>query len=86
MISINDLLKINNNYKLFIVKVDIEGFEENLFLSNTSWIDNCMLIIIELHDWMIPKKANSLNFLKTISKYKRDFIYRNENIFSIKND
>ena len=55
MVSINDLLKINNNYKLFIVKVDIEGFEQNLFLSNTNWIDNCMLIIIELHDWMIPK-------------------------------
>ena len=86
MISINDILKKNKKYKLFIVKIDIEGFEKNLFSNNTNWINDTMLMIIELHDWMLPKKANSLNFLKSISKYNRDFIYKNENIFSIKID
>ena len=61
--------------RLFITKIDIEGFEDDLFSSNTDWIDDCLLLIIELHDWMMPKTANSNNFLKAISAKKRDFVY-----------
>ena len=69
----------------FIIKIDIEGFEENLFEKNTEWLDVCPLLIIELHDWMLPKQATSHNFLQAISQKNRDFIYRNENVFSISN-
>ena len=85
MVNIDQLLKENNDGSLFIVKVDIEGFEENLFSQNTEWIDDCMLLIIELHDWMLPASANSQNFLQVISHKNRDFVYRGENIFSIRN-
>ncbi|SFN41236.1 methyltransferase, FkbM family [Variovorax sp. OV329] len=69
----------------FIIKIDIEGFEENLFEKNTEWLDAFPLLIIELHDWMLPKQATSHNFLQAISQKNRDFIYRNENVFSISN-
>jgi FkbM family methyltransferase len=69
----------------FIVKVDIEGFEKELFSRNTGWMDNLPLLIIELHDWMLPKSSNSNNFLKAVSEKSRDFVYINENIFSINN-
>jgi hypothetical protein len=83
----NTLLKQQrfNDTTPFIVKIDIEGFEENLFEKNTEWLDKFPLLIIELHDWMIPKSANSQNFLRCVSKLNRDFIYINENVFSIKN-
>jgi len=69
----------------YIVKIDIEGGEDELFSSNTEWVSATPLIIIELHDWMLPGKSSSRNFLKCISNLNRDFVYLNENIFSIDN-
>ena len=85
MVNMDQLLKENKDGSLFIVKIDIEGFEENLFSQNTEWIDDCMLLIIELHDWLLPGSANSSNFLQAISSKNRDFVHRGENIFSIRN-
>lgn len=86
MISIEGIEEEYGDCTLFLVKVDIEGFEHNLFSSNTNWIDRCAILIIELHDWMLPKSANSANFLKAVSDRDRDFVFRGENVFSIKND
>jgi len=70
----------------FIVKIDIEGFEKDLFSANTEWVNQFELLVMEMHDWMLPKTANSNNFLRCISQYNRDFLYIGENVFSIKND
>jgi FkbM family methyltransferase len=70
---------------LFIVKIDIEGGEAHLFETNFEWIDRAMLIIVELHDWLMPGSANSQNCLKALSQYPRDFVFRGENLFSIRN-
>ena len=86
ILTINDIYKEYQNCLPFIVKIDIEGFEKNLFESNTDWIKITPLIIIETHDWMIPGVANSRNFLKAISCENRDFVHKGENIFSISND
>lgn len=87
MLSVNSILKkySDENTVPFLVKIDIEGFEKNLFSSATQWVDQFTLLIIELHDWMLPNTANSSGFLKCISQLNRDFVYRGENIFSIKN-
>ena len=77
--------KVFNGYVPFIVKIDIEGGEEQLFSQNCEWINAFPLIIIELHDWLIPKKMTSKPFLKFISAQDRDFVYIGENIFSISN-
>jgi FkbM family methyltransferase len=87
IISVNSILKnLEEDIIPFIIKIDIEGFENELFSKNTEWIDNFPIIIIELHDWMLPKISNSGNFLSSISKKNRDFLYSGENIFSIKNE
>ena len=84
--TVNDLLRKHSvNTAPFIIKIDIEGFESDLFERNIEWIESFPIIIIELHDWMLPKSNNSLNFLKAISAHKRDFVYKGENVFSIKN-
>lgn len=72
-------------YAPFIVKIDIEGFEANLFSDNCEWIDLFPLLIIELHDWLLPGQANSRAFLRQIAQRDRDFVFRGENVFSISN-
>lgn len=69
----------------FIVKIDIEGAEDELFSSSLQWLEQTPLLIIELHDWLMPKRQTSNNFLKAISQLDRDFVYIGENVFSIDN-
>lgn len=88
MISIDSVIKDHldeDNFFLFIIKIDIEGGEEDLFKKNIEWVNKTPKIIIELHDWHMPKQKTSKNFLQTISKQDRDFIISGENIFSINN-
>jgi len=70
----------------FIIKIDIEGYENKLFSSNTEWIDQFPVIIIEPHDWMLPSSANFSTFIKAIADKDRDFVIIGENIFSIQNN
>jgi FkbM family methyltransferase len=67
--------------ELLIVKVDIEGAEADLFAENCSWMDVFPCIIIELHDWMLPRERSSSNFLKQVASRNFDFLHRGENIF-----
>ncbi len=81
----------NSDYFPFLIKIDIEGYEKDLFLSNYDWIDKFKVIIIEFHDWMIPGKYNSYNFLNALveimkKKNKRDNLITGENFISIRID
>ena len=67
----------------FIVNIDIEGFEGDLFACNTDWIDSVPLIFVELHDWILPGQLTSANFLKAVASRRRDFVMRGENVISI---
>jgi hypothetical protein len=44
------------------------------------------ILIVELHDWLLPKQSTSGPFLECISKMKRDFVYIGEDIYSIAHD
>jgi FkbM family methyltransferase len=80
---INDL---DDNFVPFIIKIDIEGGEKDLFKKNTEWIDKFKIIIIEPHDWLYEGGLTMKNFLNKIGNLDRDFIILNENIVSIKNN
>jgi FkbM family methyltransferase len=70
-----------NGMTPFIFKIDIEGAEAELFQDNVSWMNKFPLIVIELHDWMLPFSGSSKNFLKSVCQYDFDFIHRGENVF-----
>lgn len=86
MVAINKLLDKYSDHQLFLTKIDIEGFEDELFSQNTDWVEKSYVLIVELHDWMLPTEANSRNFLKTVANLDRDFVFRAENVFSISNE
>lgn len=69
----------------FICKIDIEGGEAELFRRNYSWLGRFPLVIIELHDWLLPGEGNSRNFLKAALEFDFDFVYRGENLFCFNN-
>jgi FkbM family methyltransferase len=83
--TINQLLK-NQAGTPFLVKIDIEGYESELFSKNVEWIDQFPVLVIELHDWMLAGQAASRNFLKEMSRRNRDFVQVGSNIFSISNN
>ncbi|MFI3223545.1 MAG: FkbM family methyltransferase, partial [Methylococcaceae bacterium] len=69
------------NLNPLILKIDIEGGEDYLFKGDTHWLKNFPLIIIELHDWMLPFSGSSRNFIKAIAEHDFDFVHRGEKIF-----
>jgi FkbM family methyltransferase len=86
-VTINDIYESHRSKCFpFIVKIDIEGAEKDLFSDNTEWVYQTPIIIIELHDWLFPKSGGSLPFLRCISKLDRDFVYFGEDVYSISND
>jgi FkbM family methyltransferase len=86
-VTINDLYsRTADRCFPFIVKVDIEGGEVDLFSSNTDWLEQTPLLIVELHDWLLNRTANSRAFLRCVSRLDRDFVYFGEHIYSIAND
>jgi FkbM family methyltransferase len=87
ILAINDLLRRYGppEFVPFIAKIDIEGFESELFSRNTEWIERFPLLIVELHDWMLPRSASTGPFLRAIAAQDRDFLYFGENVFSISN-
>jgi len=70
----------------FIAKIDIEGAEHDLFQETTAWVDRFPLLIVELHDWLLPKQRTAQPFLRCVADRNRDFVYAGENVFSIRND
>jgi FkbM family methyltransferase len=48
--------------KLFIAKIDIEGFESELFSENLGWLQSADVVIIEPHDWIMPGAGTSKSF------------------------
>jgi FkbM family methyltransferase len=64
--------------RLWIVKLDIEGAQSELFSQNTDWIDETDLIILELDDWQFPWSASSQTFFAAMSSRKFDYLLNGE--------
>jgi FkbM family methyltransferase len=80
-ISPDTILNEMKDYIPMIFKIDIEGGEQSLFSKNTEWMKRFPLIIIELHDWMLPFSGSAKFFLKAVANYEFDFLHKGENIF-----
>ncbi len=82
--TINDMFRQNAaTHFPFIVKIDIEGGEAALCSDSTEWVGQ--ILIVELHDWLLPRRGISQPFLKSIAPLDRDLIHIGEDIYSISN-
>ena len=54
---INEIIQNNEKTTIpFLIKFDIEGFGKDVFINNLEWLKKFKIIIIEIHDWMLPEK------------------------------
>lgn len=81
-LTIEDLIKLCPKARPFILKVDIEGAEDELFRTPSPSLSRFPLVAIEIHDWMLPGQANSQSFLRWHVDHKRDLLFNGENAFS----
>jgi FkbM family methyltransferase len=79
------LEKYQLNHKPLLLKIDIEGGESSLFEGSCNWLNEFPLVIIELHDWMLPGNKISSGFYRNISALDFDIIQRGENTFCFNN-
>lgn len=86
-LSVDEILTAHSESCLpFIVKIDIEGAEKDVFDGPAEWVDLVPLIIVELHDWMLPKARSSQPVLRRLLESDRDFVMVGENLFSMQID
>ncbi len=72
------------NARLFIVKIDIEGFERDLFSEGTDWVSDPTVIFLELHDWLFPGKFSSANAQRAMLAQNREMLISGENLVFIR--
>jgi FkbM family methyltransferase len=80
-VTLDEILARHATSRTVIVKIDIEGAETGLFAENTGWLERVDLLIIELHDWMLPWKQSARPVLARLSGLPMDFVSRGENLF-----
>jgi FkbM family methyltransferase len=82
----NDILaRQEESASPFICKIDIEGGEQYLFAKNTEWMSRFAMIVIELHDWMLPHQQTSQPFFRALSEHAFDVLWKGENLFCFNN-
>lgn len=68
VVTIGQAIKTVPNGVLLLAKIDIEGFEKDLFAENLEWINQVFAVFIEPHDWLFPGKQISCNFQRALGK------------------
>ena len=86
MITVSEINDRHANSQILIVKIDIEGFESDLFSSNLDWIDETTAIVIEPHDWMIPGAGTSRTLQQAVMRGDRELLILGENLALVKRD
>jgi FkbM family methyltransferase len=83
VMTVPELVATVDRGRLFIVKVDIEGFEADLFSENIDWVDDAAAIIVEPHDWMLPGAGTSQAFQKALMGKGREMLIVGENLIFV---
>jgi FkbM family methyltransferase len=83
VITIEDAFAQSGGDTPFIVKIDIEGFEKDLFASNTGWIERSYVVVIEPHDWMLPGEFSSRSFQEAMVRHPFEVCIRGENLLYV---
>jgi FkbM family methyltransferase len=72
------------DHELFIVKIDIEGFEDDLFASDTEWVEEAHVIMIEPHDFKFPDRDTSRHLQETMGRFPFQVLLSGENLIYVR--
>ncbi len=86
-VTVNEIYDNNAQDTLpFIVKLDMEANGAGLFAANTEWVGRTPILIVVLHDGLIPGTVNSRALIEYIANLNRDFVYLRDVVFSVDRD
>ena len=83
VVTVSQLLDRVEGGELLITKIDIEGFESDLFAEEIGWIGQVAAIFVELHDWMLPGRGTSRSFRQAIGP-EFDMLISGENLIFVR--
>jgi len=84
VITIDDAARQVASGELFIVKIDIEGFESDLFARDLAWLERAKAVYVEPHDWMMPGQATSRNFQRAFGSRDFELYIKGENLMYVR--
>lgn len=68
VLSVENAFDRSGGDEPFVVKIDIEGFERDVFASRLEWLDRTYVLFIEPHDWMFPGQRISGGLQKAMAE------------------
>jgi len=80
----DEIISSHPDCEPFIVKIDIEGFESDLFSDHTGWVERVKAFFIEPHDWMLPGQGTSTAFQRRLSQEELDLVLVGENLVFVR--
>ncbi|MCW3465207.1 FkbM family methyltransferase [Chitinophaga nivalis] len=77
-VSIPNIMATQQWPHLDIVKLDVEGAESSIFADNYAWLEKTKVLIIELHEPLLP--GSSASFQKAMAAHDFSFTQLGENL------
>jgi FkbM family methyltransferase len=68
----------------FIAKVDIEGFESELFAENIDWLNDLFMVIIEPHDYQFPGMKTSRSFQSAMGNHDFEIFISSDGLIYVR--
>ena len=83
-LTVDECVAMVPNGEPWIVKLDIEGAQDELFSANTDWVGRTDLILLELDDWAFPWSGSSVNFFRALAEHRFDYLLSEELILAFR--
>ena len=84
MVTVPQAMAMVPNGVPFIVKVDIEGFEADLFSENVDWVRDVYQVTVEPHDWMLSGRHTSRNFQRVMGQHEFEVFLAGDNLIYVR--
>jgi hypothetical protein len=81
-LTVSDIISQNESGIPFIVKVNIEGYEVELFRSNLDWVSQTALVVYESHDRLFHWRGTAHAIQSVLCRQPRDYLQRSWNTFA----
>jgi len=78
-LGVSDLLPGDAERVPFIVKLDVQGAERDVFASS-DWLARVPIVLIELHDWRYPWEGRSASFLSALAAHPVEVLINGQNL------
>ena len=79
-VTIRDIMTRAASEEILLAKIDIEGWEADLFEGDLDWLDHTRALAVETHDWLFPGQGTSRALFAAIGQRAFDFITSGENV------